>query len=121
MLVRQAQRRVDKHFDDFFGRGVCHFLNVHAAFAGGHQRDTLCPTVSDRRDVVLFLDVCTVFDQQATDFLSRWARLVGHQLHTQNFTRQLLDLVNRARQLNATALASATGVNLSLDNPYRAA
>jgi len=54
--LRSAQtvHRVDQFGDDFLGRAVCHFFNVHAAFAGRDERDLLAGTVGHQGHVVLF-------------------------------------------------------------------
>jgi hypothetical protein len=121
LCVGQAEGWVHKFGDDFFGCGMSHFLDVHATFGGDDERHALGSAVGHGRHVVFFFDVGAVFDQQAADFLAFWASLVGDELHAQNFTGDFADIVNRAGQLNATALATATGVNLRLDNPHGAA
>ena len=121
LRVGQADQRVDEDLDDLLGRGVGDFLDVHAAFAGGHQRHLLRRAVGDHRNVVFLLDVGAVLDQQPAHFLAQRAGLVRDQLHAQDLAGQRLDLVDRAGQLDAAALAAATGVDLGLDDPDRAA
>ncbi|MNI27536.1 hypothetical protein D3C73_812740 [compost metagenome] len=119
LLGGQAGQRVDVFGDDLLGSGVSHFLDVHAAFAGGDEGDLLRGAVSDQRHVVFLLNVGAVFDVQATNLLAFRAGLVRDQLHAQDFRGQLAHVVQRARQLDATALAAAARVNLCLDDPHR--
>ncbi|MDT4839293.1 hypothetical protein FQZ97_730790 [compost metagenome] len=119
LLGRQAGQRIDVFGDDFLGGGVGHFLDVHAAFAGGDERNLLGGAVGDQRHVVFLLDVGAVFDVQAADLLAFRAGLMRDQLHAQDFRGQLADVVQRARQLHAAALAAAARVDLRLDDPNR--
>ena len=119
LRIGQTNQGIDKHGDDFFGSGVGHFFDVHAAFAGGNERHFLGGTVGHNRHVVFFLNVCAVFNIEATDFLTFGASLVGFELHAQNVTSQTLDIVNRLGNFDTTALATATGVDLCLDDPDR--
>ena len=93
--VGQAGRRVDEDLDDLLGRVVRDFLDVHAAFAGGHQRDLLRGAVGHHGDVDLLLDVGAFLDQQAPHLLAFRAGLVRHQLHAEDLAGELLDLVER--------------------------
>src|SRR5690606_32199451 len=119
LLGLQAGERVDVFGDDFLGRRMGDFFDVHAAFARGDDGDLLGGAVGDQRHVVFLLDVGAVFDVQAVDLLSFGAGLVRDQLHAQDFRGQLAYVVERTRQLHATALATATGVDLRLHDPYR--
>jgi hypothetical protein len=76
-------------------------------------------TVGHDRHVIFFLDVSAVFDVQATDFLTFRASLVRLELHAQNVTRQALHVVDGLGHLDATAFATATGVDLGFDHPNR--
>jgi hypothetical protein len=121
LRVGQAGGRVDEDLDDLLGGGVRHFLDVHAAFAGGHDGDLLRRAVGDGGDVVLLLDVRAFLDQQAAHLLAFGAGLVSLQLHAEDFAGQLLHVVERAGELHAAALAAAAGVDLRLHDPDRAA
>lgn len=74
--------------------------------------------VGHHRDVVLLADVRAFFDVQATHLLALGTRLVGLELHAQDLPGQRLDIVHRAGQLHAAALATATGVDLGLDHAH---
>jgi hypothetical protein len=60
------------------------FLDVHAAFGGGHHGDLLRGAVGQRGDVVFLLDVGAFLDQQAAHLLAFGAGLVGDQLHAED-------------------------------------
>ena len=96
-------------------------LNVHTAFRRDDERDALGCTVGHDRHIVFVLDVCTVFNEQTAYFLTHRAGLVRDQLHAQNFAGEFFDIVNRARQLHAAALAASARVNLRFDHPDGAA
>jgi hypothetical protein len=82
--VGQAGRRVDDQRVDLF-RGVgSDFLDVHAAFARGHQGHLLRHAVGHQRNVQFLLDVGAFFDQQAIDLLAFRAGLVRDQLHAED-------------------------------------
>ena len=106
---------------DFLGRLGSHFLDVHATFTGGHDADLLGLAVDDDTDVEFFLDVGAFLDQQPADLLSFRAGLVGDQLHAEDGSGVLTDFIQRTGQLDAAALAAATGVDLGLDDPDGAA
>ena len=120
LRVGQPRRGVDEDLQDLLGRRVRDFLDVHAAFAAGHDCDLLRGAVGDGRDVVLLLDVGPFLDQQAAHLLAFGAGLVGLELHAEDLAGELLDLVERARELDATALAAAAGMDLRLHHPDRA-
>ena len=60
------------------------FLDVHAAFAGGHQAGALRDAVHHHADVELLLDVGALLDQQPAHLLPARTGLVGDQLHAEN-------------------------------------
>ena len=98
-----------------------HFLDVHAAFARGHQRDLLRVAVGHGGDVVFLLDVGAFLDQQAAHLLARGAGLVGLELHAEDLLGELLHVVDGTCELDATTLAATAGMDLGLDHPHRAA
>ncbi|MCY1363885.1 hypothetical protein D9M69_506650 [compost metagenome] len=99
---------------------MCHFLDVHAAFARCDQRHLLARAVGDERHIQFLVDVGAVFDVEATHLLAFRAGLVGLELHAEDLASQLLDVFDRLGDLDAAALAAATRVNLGLDDPDRA-
>src|SRR5690606_11170698 len=72
-------------------------------------------------DVELLADVGALLHEQAADLLPLGPRLVRPELHAEDLARDLADLVDRAGELHATALASSTGVDLGLHHPDVAA
>ena len=67
------------------------------------------------------LDVSAVFYVETADFLTLGSCLMGLELHTQNVTRQGLDVVNGLGHFNAAAFAAPASVNLGFYNPNWAA
>src|SRR5690606_31430477 len=63
------------------------------------------------------LDVGTFLDHQTTDLLAFRAGLVRDELHAENGVGVAAHFVERLGELDATALAAATGVDLCLDDP----
>ena len=96
-------------------------LDVHAAFGARHQADALRHAVDDHADVELLADVGALLDQQPPHLLPAGAGLVGDELHAEDLAREIAHLVDRARELDAAALAAAAGMDLRLDDPHRAA
>jgi hypothetical protein len=119
--ILQARGRVDLDLVDFFRMRCSHFLDVHAAFARGHQHDALRDAVGDHRHIEFLLDVGAFFDQQAAHFLAFRAGLVGDQLHAEDLVRVLAHLLERLGHLHAAALAATACMNLRLDDPDRTA
>ena len=60
----QARARVDAELVDLLRRMGGHFLDVHAAFARGHQGDALRLAVHHHAEVELLPDVGALLDQQ---------------------------------------------------------
>ncbi|MNL10152.1 hypothetical protein D3C87_1309460 [compost metagenome] len=119
--VLQAHGRVHDQRVDLFRAVRGHFLDVHAAFAGGHQGHLLRDTVHHQRHVQFLLDVSAFFDQQAVDLLAFRTGLVRHQLHAQDVGGVGLDVLDALGHLHAAALAAAACVDLCLDDPHRTA
>ena len=97
------------------------FLDVHAAFGGGHHRHRLRGAVGQCGAVVFVLDVGAFLDQQVAHLLAFRAGLVGDQLHAEDLVGVLAHLLERLRHLDAAALATAAGMDLGLDHPDTAA
>ena len=96
-------------------------LNIHAAFARGHQRHPLRDAVDNHADVEFFFDVRALFHQQPFHNAAFRAGLVGDECHAENFRGGIAYLIDRFDHLDAAALATTTGVNLRLDDPDFAA
>ena len=121
MCIAQTGQRVDELGDDFFGRAVGHFFNVHAAFARRDERNLLRGTVGHDRHVIFLVDVGAIFDVEAAHLLALRSCLMGFELHAQDLTGQTLDVVDGLGHFHAAAFASATCVNLGFHHPHRAA
>ena len=104
---------------DLFRRMGRDFLDVHAAFARGHQRHSLRGTIDDHADIEFLGDVGALFDQQSPHLLPAGSGLVRDQLHAEDLGGTLLDLIDRTREFHAAALAASAGVDLGLDDPDR--
>ena len=78
-------------------------------------------TVEHEAHVQFLLDVRAFFDQQAVHLLAFRAGLVRDELHAEDLVRIFANLVQRLCNLHAAALTATASVNLSLDDPYRAA
>jgi hypothetical protein len=68
-------------------------------------------------NVVFVLDIGAFFDQQVADLLAFRAGLVRDQLHAEDLASVFANFFERGCNLDATTLATATGVNLGLDHP----
>jgi hypothetical protein len=121
LRVGHAGQRVDEDLEDLLGRGVAPLLDVHAAFARGHHRDLLRRAVGDGGDVVLLLDVGAFSISRRRTFWPSGPVWWVFELHAEDLARELLHVVERARELDAAALAAPAGVDLRLHDPDRAA
>ncbi len=74
------------------------------------------PAVEHDAEIQLARDGQRLFDQQALHLLALGPGLVRDQLHPEDFARQLAGFFSRLGQLDAAALAAASGVNLRLDD-----
>ena len=59
-------------------------LDVHAAFARGHQRHALRGAVDDHADVQLLRDVGALLDQQSPHLLAAGPGLMRDELHAED-------------------------------------
>jgi len=121
LFVGEALERVHEHLADLLRVAVGDFLDVHAPFTGRDEGDLLRGAVGDHGHVIFLADVRAFFDVQAPHLLALGPGLVGLELHAQDLAGQVLHVVYRAGQLDATALAPPSGVDLGLDHAHRRA
>jgi hypothetical protein len=100
---------------------VSDFFNVHTAFTGGDEGHLLRGAIGHDGEVILLLDVCAIFNVEATHFLAFGAGLVRFELHAQNVASAGFHVINALGDFHAAALTTATRMNLRLDHPNRAA
>src|SRR5690606_9024404 len=121
LRIGQAGKRADEDLDDLLGRAVGGLLGVHAAFARRYHGHLLGATVGHDGQVVFLLDGCAIFNTETADRLSFGTGLVRVELHAQDPASQAPDVVQGLGNLHTAPLAAATGVDLGLDHPDRAA
>ena len=119
--IFQTDRRVDSDLVNQLRRLFRDFFDVHAAFARSHHDDFLRDAIDHKADIQFLLDVSAFFDQQAVHLLAFRASLVRDELHAEDLVRVFTNLFQRLCDLHAATLATATRVDLSLHDPYRAA
>src|SRR5690606_13602418 len=130
VLGGYAGFRVDGDGVDLLGRGVGHFLDVHAASGRDDEGRLTDRAVDQQRAIQLTGDVGAVFDVQAVDLLAGLARLGGDQGVAQHFLGVGDGFLGREGQTHATlgvgaqflelARAAAAGVDLRLHDIERA-
>ena len=118
---RIARGGIDLHGDDLLGRGVRHFLDVHAAFGGGDEGNARGFTVDHDREIEFAGNGRAFLDVEALHELAFGAGLVRDQRHAQHAGGFGLHVRHRLHDLDAAALATAAGVDLRLDDPDGAA
>ena len=117
----QACGRVECHGEDFLGRVVRDFLDIHAAGRRCHDRDALGLAVDDEAQIQLALDARPGFHVDVIDRQAFRTGLVGHEPGAEHRLRVLLDLSRGLRELDAAGLAASAGMHLGLDDPEAAA
>ena len=110
-------RGIDEFGDDLPGLGRRHFLDVHAAGRGGHDRDLAPAPVDEQAQIELPCDVGGGFDQDGGDRLPLCRRLSGHEPSSEHRLAQRGNLVEGAGPLDATGFSAPAGVDLRLDHP----
>jgi hypothetical protein len=115
--VAQAFDRIDGDLVNLLRRFGGDLLDVHPALGARHQHDPLRHAVDDHADVELLTNVRALLDQQAPHLLARRPGLMRHELHAENFSREVANVIERFRELDAPALAATPRVNLRLDDP----
>ena len=117
----QARRRVDVHAQDFLGRVLGDFFDVHAAGFGGDDGDAAALAIQRERKIDLAFDVRTRLDVHRFDRQAFGPGLFGDQPLAEHVGGGGTHGVEIARQLDAAGLAAAAGMDLGLDHPEFAA
>ncbi|EAU64946.1 conserved hypothetical protein [Stigmatella aurantiaca DW4/3-1] len=117
--VQEAHRRVHRLAEDLLRVLGGHFLDLHAALAGGHEGDARGGAVQRHAQVQLLADGEPLLDVDLVDRLPLGAGLDGLQLHAQHRLGELLRLGGALGQLDAAALAAAARVDLRLHHDHR--
>ena len=68
--------RVDRHLNDFLRGFLGDFLDIHAAFRGGHDRNSACDPVHQDTQINFSRDITAVFDVDTLYFFAGLARLL---------------------------------------------
>ena len=126
-LVRlHAQIGVDRLLENFLGRFLGDFLDVHAALGAGHQYRPALRTVQQHGHVILTLDLLRRGDEQPVHLLTFLAGLLGHQDVAEHRTGLGFGVLGAIRQMHPALepvlkrpLAAAAGVDLALHNHAR--
>ncbi len=121
LVAGEPDDGVDDLLEDLLGRLGGDLLDLHAALGRGHDDDAPGAAVDDDAQIELARDVHTLLDEEALDDLARGPRLVRHELHAEDLLRRLARGGRALDDLDAPALAAATGVDLGLDDHHLAA
>ncbi len=97
---------------------MSNFLDIHTPFRRGHDRHFLRGTIGQHGKVILFFNVRTFFDQQASYFLTFGTGLMGNKLHTKNLAGVLTHFIKRFGNFDSATFTTTTRMNLCFDNPY---
>ena len=100
------------------GGGVGDLLDLHAAGLRGHEDDFGRGAVEDEAKVELAVDGGALLDEQALDFLSGGAGLVGDELHAEDGFGGRVGGLEIPGELDAAAFAAAASVDLRFDDNY---
>ena len=112
--------RINRDCGDLFRRVVGHGFNVHAAFSGGNEGDAGCGAVDEDREIKFAGNGRAFLDVKALHQFAFRPGLRGHEVHAEDAAGFGFHISDGFDHLDATALATATGVDLGLDDPDRA-
>src|SRR5579864_4269966 len=96
---------------------VRYFLDIHSALGRCNEGDSRCAAIHQSRKVELSLDRRPVFDIEPVDHASMRTGLMGNERHAKHALGFFPHIVEGPHDLNAAALATTAGVNLSFHNP----
>src|SRR5437660_7883577 len=109
---------IDGEGEDLFWPLASDLFDIHASLGRHHERNARSNAVDQRRQVEFLFYRRTFFDVEAVDDLALGAGLMGDERRAQDAGRLAGRLLNGVDDLDATRLAAAAGVDLSLDDPY---
>ena len=64
---------------DFFRCFGCDLLDIHPTFSTRHQANALTGTIDHHTQIILMLNIYTLFDIQSMHDLPLWASLMSYQ------------------------------------------
>ena len=116
----QTLDEVDVKGVDLLRRFVRDLLDVDAAAGGGDEGDGPGAAIDEAGEIQLLLDVVGLGDEHAVNRQRAATGLIGDHAGAEHLAGHLAGLLRRLRQLDATGLTAATGMDLRLDHPLRA-
>ncbi len=103
---------IDGDREDLLRASLGNLFDLHPALGGRDDRQLLCGSIQDHRQVEFRLDLRTRFDVDLADDLALGTRLMRAQGHAEDLTREVLGLIRGFGELDAARLAAPTRVNL---------
>ena len=89
-------------------------FDLHPTLGGRDDRQLLCGSIQDNRQVEFRLDLRSRFDVDLADDLALGARLMRAQGHAEDLASDVLGLIRGLGELDAARLAAPTRVDLCL-------
>ena len=120
LIGPDAQAAVQPGGEDALRRFFGHGLDIHAAVGRGHDGQACGGAVQDHGQVEFAGDVGALFHPDLVHLLALGAGLVGHELHAQDGPGSLFHGIGAFADLDAAALAAATGMDLRFHHPHGA-
>src|SRR4029078_7951044 len=105
MMGHDPGSRIDRKGKDLFGRLVCDFFDIHAAFGRDYEGDARRLTIDERREIELAVNGRAFFDIQPVDLLAMRAGLMRDERRPQDACGFLFHVVDRFDDLAPASLA----------------
>ena len=121
LIGLEAHSRMNRFTEDLLGVMSRDFFDVHAAGSRGHHSDTAFFAVQRQAEINLAFDTRTAFDIHLMNRQAGRAGLRRDQALAQQLCCGSADIRNAFDFLDAAGLTAATGMDLRLDDPHRAA
>ena len=123
-LVRlQAERRVNSFAEDFFRAAGCHLLDVHPAFAAGHNDGCTGRAIHEDGEIKFFFNLDRFGHQHLVDQAPFGPGLVGDQGLPDHLVRDIAGLAYRLAEMYSalesvgeSTLAPPAGMDLRFDH-----